>query len=205
MTKNEVKKLVKRRQQLVSVFKDFNSDLKEGEATETLEDIAKNTRNDLGDIVRTIDEQLLTFVKEDPVGVWLLQIKGVTPDIAAGLLAYFDITGKECAAQFIKYAGADNYNNAHNNSVREILNRLENNFKFEKDSMYDKFNAAKFAELSANMEPLTAKVRADRYTRKLFISHLFEEMYREAHNGELPRRYENTDCTFIAPEVPYTK
>ena len=205
MNKNEIKKLIKRRHQLANVFKDFNSDLKEDSTTETLEAIAKNSRNDLGDVLRSIDEQLLVFVKTDPVGVWLLKIKGVTPDIAAGLLSYFNITNKECAAQFISYAGADNYNNPHNNTVRDLLNKLECNFKYEKDSLYNNLNSMKFNSLTANgMDPIVARIKADRYSRKIFISHLFEEMYREEHNGELPRRYD-TEANIIEPEVPYTK
>jgi len=50
----------------------------------------------------------------------------------------------------------------------------------------------------------TAHIRADRYTRKIFLSHLFEEMYRVEYNT-LPERYNDANCIIIEPEVPYTK
>jgi len=60
---------------------------------------------------------------------WLLRFNGMTTDIAAGLLIYFDIRGKECAAQFIKYAGADSYKHHHNSNLRILVNKLMDNFK----------------------------------------------------------------------------
>lgn len=201
MNREDIKKLIKRRNSLSKVYTDFNNDVNDGE----LIDIAANNRNDISNMLKDVDQRLLKFVKQSPVGDWLLQVKGMTPDIAAGLLAYFDITGKECAAQFIKYAGADNYNNPHNNTVRDILNKLENNFKYEQHSLYDQLNSMKFNELtSEGMDPIPARIKADRYSRKIFISHLFEEMYREEHLGELPRRY-GTEANIIEPEVPYTR
>lgn len=49
--------------------------------------------------------------------------------------------------------------------------------------------------------------RATRFAVKIFISHLFEEMYRVEYNSEPPRNYahvylEHND--YIAPEVPFT-
>lgn len=49
-------------------------------------------------------------LKDDPVGGWLMDICGVGPAIAAGLLAYFDVDSKDYASQFISYAGLNNIN-----------------------------------------------------------------------------------------------
>ena len=51
----------------------------------------------------------------------------------------------------------------------------------------------------------TAHNRANRYLLKIFLGHLFEEMYREEHNGELPIRHNDSNKVIIEPEVPYTK
>lgn len=45
-----------------------------------------------------------------PVGVWLKKIKGIGPTIAAGILAYFDITRAKYASNFISYAGLNDNN-----------------------------------------------------------------------------------------------
>lgn len=49
--------------------------------------------------------------------------------------------------------------------------------------------------------------RAERWATKLFVCHLFEEMYRVA-NGEIPEPYyvfKNGHKDYIGPEVPFTK
>lgn len=49
--------------------------------------------------------------------------------------------------------------------------------------------------------------RATRFAVKLFISHLFEEMYRVEYNSEPPRLYQHVYLEhndYIAPEVPFT-
>ena len=50
------------------------------------------------------------YVSNSEVGRWLLKIKGMTPALAAGLLVYFDVDGKEYATQFISYAGLNSNN-----------------------------------------------------------------------------------------------
>ena len=208
MNRNEVKNLLKRRDELLKSYTNLDNDFNNENNSEDVNGICKNSRDTIGRIIYNIDRQLLRYVKASPVGEWLIQIKGITPDLAAGLLAYFNIKGKEYAAQFIKYAGVDNYNNPHNNNVRQIMDRLKDNFKSEPESWYGRLNDDKFIELlreDPNIELSIAHIRADRYMRKVFISHLFEEMYREEHDGELPERYNDSKCIIIEPEVPYTK
>ena len=200
MNKTEVKKLLKRRDTLLKAYLDLGNDICYSDSS-----IFKSGRNDTAKILYDMDKGLLRFVKESAVGEWLLQIKGMTPDIAAGLIAYLDVRGKDCSAQFIKYCGVDNRNNPHNNNVSNIMDRLKDNFKSEPNSLYWKLNEDKFYnELKNSTSIETARIRADRYMKKIFISHLFEEMYLEEY-GVLPYRHNDADCIIIEPEVPYTK
>ena len=48
--------------------------------------------------------------ENDEVGRWLLQIKGIGPVLAAGLLAYFDVEGRQYSNTFISYAGLNDHN-----------------------------------------------------------------------------------------------
>ncbi len=45
------------------------------------------------------------FVKNDPVGKWLVSIAGIGPVLAAGLLAYIDITQSPTAGHILSFAG----------------------------------------------------------------------------------------------------
>jgi carbonic anhydrase len=206
MNRIEVKNLLRRRKALLEIHNKLDKDSKDSNNSSPTINIYKSSRNNISNDIYNIDKQLLKYANESPVGVWLLQIKGMTPDIAAGLLAYFDINGKDCAAQFIKYSGVDNRNNPHNNDLYELMDDLKYKFKSEPDSLYGRLNEDKFFELlKEGIDSDTAHIRADRYMNKKFVSHLFEEMYREEHDGEQPFRNSRTDCEFIEPEVPYTK
>lgn len=50
-------------------------------------------------------DSLQIICENSEVGRWLLQITGIGPVLAAGCLAYFDVTGIEHASHFISYAG----------------------------------------------------------------------------------------------------
>lgn len=205
MNRDEVKDLLKTREEELKKYSE--SQIKANNANNSLEtiNIYKRDCYNKDILINDIDKQLLNYVKESPVGEWLLKIKGITPDLAAGLLAYFDIRNKECATQFIRYSGADNCNKPHNNDVRYIINKISDNFATEPDSYYYKIYKEKLIELINNKIDLNiACLRAGRYMRKTFVSHVFEEMYREAHNGEEPIR-SITDAINIEPEIPYTK
>lgn len=204
MNKTEVKKLLKRREELAGLHEKLENDSDDGSNSDIINGIYKNQRNSINGTLLDIDKQLFKYVKEDPVGEWLLQIKGITIYLAAGLLAYFNVKNKDCAAQFIKYAGADNYNNPHNSNVKQLMDRISTNFRIHPGSLYGELYRNKLNELIHDIELPIAYVRADRYMRKVFISHLFEEMYREENGGQLPSRH-NSDSVIIEPEVPYTK
>ena len=204
--RNEIKELLKERNLLLERY------VKSCEKSDNVNNsidiniIYKNARNNISVSIYDFDKKLLEYVKESPVGEWLMQIKGMTFDIAAGLLAYFDIENKECSAQFIKYSGSDNCSSPHNIDVRNLIDKLDENFKSQPDSLYYKCKMDKYIkELTEGNTEESSKIKADRYMRKIFVSHLFEEMYREAHNGKPPKRHNDRNCIIIEPEVPYTK
>ena len=201
ITKVEMKNLLKRRSELLHAHSQLENNMQDNE---TVNGLYKNGISGISDIIYTIDKQLLEYAKSSPVGEWLLQIKGITPHLAAAVLVYFDIENKECAAQFISYAGLDNKNKPHSD-IGCIVNTIKNNFKSQSDGLYKKIYKEKYLELMQDdIETITAKIRAGRFAMKVFIGHVFEEMYREAHDGKLPNRYD-TDSIIIEPEIPYTK
>ena len=55
----------------------------------------------------TITKFLKYYLKSDPIGQWLLSIKGIGPVTAAGLLAYIDIKKAPTAGHIWSYAGWD--------------------------------------------------------------------------------------------------
>lgn len=200
ITKTEVKNLLKRRSELL-----FSHDqLKNNLYYEGLSNIYKSGRNDISSILYKIDTTLVEYVNRNEVGKWLMQIRGMDLHTAASLIAYFDITDKECAAQFISYAGLDG--KKPHSDIGKILHMLKSNF-INEDNYYYKLSVKKATSLIVNekVDPDTALIRAERYMMKLFISHLFEEMYRVEHDGELPERYNDIDNLIIEPEIPYTK
>ena len=206
MRKTEVKKLLKRRDELLHTHEQLNDSCGDVDNTELIDGIYKNTRNEISDILFNIDIELLEYAKESNVGQWLLKIKGITPHLAAGLLAYFDVKGKECAAQFIRFAGIDDSSKPYNDNVGKIMCDIKNNLTNQEDGLYKELAHNKFTELiKSGIELHTAYNRSNRYMLKIFIGHLFEEMYREEYNGELPLRYNDSDKIIIKPEVPYTK
>ena len=202
ITKIEAKNLLKRRYELLVALQQLENNCKHSEKVNI---IYENGKENISNTINDIDKELLIYSKSSPVGEWLLQIKGMLPYMAATLLSYFNIDGKECAAQFISYAGVDTMHKPHAD-IGSTLNLIRDSFKKHPDSLYKKVYRDKYIELLDNkLEVDTARFRANRYMLKTFISHLFEEMYRESHNGELPVRYNDGDAFVIEPEVPYTK
>jgi len=246
------------------------------------------------------------------VGRWLLQIKGIGPVLAAGCLAYFDVTDKQYATQFISYAGLNDNNRPwigrsgaeaimkeissdtwldndqagkfsvrtkwplpylrdkaykegkgwnradliraaakipYNKNLKVLMWKIGKSFIWvqNRGSLYgnlfaerkalemEKNENGEYAEQAANIlatknfsKATVARAkyeegklpdahivaRAMRRAEKIFIVHLFEEMYRVAHKddpaGNIPPRYyilEHSNGEHnveIAPEVPYT-
>jgi len=52
-----------------------------------------------------ISKWLKQYVEHDPIGKWLISIKGIGPVLAAGLISYIDITKCQTAGSIWKYAG----------------------------------------------------------------------------------------------------
>lgn len=63
----------------------------------------------LKDIEETIASWLDDYVKRDPIGKWLLSIKGIGPVLAAGFLSYIDITRCQTAGSIWRYAGIEGH------------------------------------------------------------------------------------------------
>ena len=207
MNRYEVKKILKTRNEMQEICEQMKDDVSIAVETESLINIYDKAIFSLEDSIEKIDILLLDYCEASPVGVWLLKIKGMTLEIAAGLLAYYDVKNKECAAQFIQYAGVGNISQAHNDEVRKILDKLNNNFQKNQESFYANLRHDKYKELIENghVDKIKASIKADRYVLKVFVSHLFEEMFREEHNGMLPKRNSDIENVLIEPEVPYTR
>jgi hypothetical protein len=202
MEKSEIKNLLSRRGELAYIHDQFDKSC----IQDTSNNIYTGSKDSITSIIYNIDIELMKYIKSDPVGNWIYKIKGMTPDIAAGLLVYFNAEGKDCAAQFIRYCGIDNRSLAHNENARAIVNKAVDNFINCEDSMYGKLKQQKCDELiDKGVDKIYADIRSRRFISKLFVSHLFEEMYRELHDGELPKRYDYQDTVIIEPEVKYTK
>jgi hypothetical protein len=111
------------------------------------------------------------------------------------------------AAQVIRYCGL--HNDGHSNpNIACYLDIISRSFLEQKEekSLYKRLYTSKYKELLKNdIEETTAHIRANRYMLKVFISHVFEEMYLEMNDGEAPPRHSDDDAIIIEPEVPYTK
>ena len=260
-------------------------------------------------IIENAIKKALDIISDNSeVGRWLKQITGIGPVLAAGLIAYFDVTKSSYATGFISYAGFNDNNRPFIGKVgaEQIVNEVIGNNKTITDEMvaviaertqwkymyiydsaydqkkgkwskekiiktcakipynkelkvlmykvgdsfikvsgkqksvYGRIFAQKKAEITAENEAgkyaeqaaeyLTKKnynkekeaykayivgklpagqvnARARRYANKIFLSHLFEEMYRVEYKKVPPRYYtiakdplHNRD---IEPEVPY--
>ena len=57
-----------------------------------------------------LKDALSCICQTSEVGRWLMSIKGIGPTLAAGLLAYFDVTGIEYATHFMSYSGLNDNN-----------------------------------------------------------------------------------------------
>lgn len=272
----------------------------------TLDYVSKNaqiTENGIKNIIQTICES-------DEVGRWLMSTKYIGPVLAGGCLAYFDVTNKQYASQFISYAGLNDNNrpwlgrekskviveNIIGNSkeitddmITEISVQTQWNFAYLQSKAYNEekgkwskealINACAKIPYNKDLKVLVWKIassfqwgcndpesvygrlfserriletaknekgdyadqaakklettnigkdtdaykaysqgmlpkkhienRAKRWVSKIFVSHLFEEMYRVKNDAIPPRYYSLEHCEghhdIIAPEVPFTK
>lgn len=265
-------------------------------------------------IEKGINKCLTAICESDEVGNWLLGITGIGGVLAAGCLAYFDVTHVNYASNFISYAGLNDNNRPwlgrelskkivndcieqfsedgttlttevvehisaetqwkfdylrekaynekkdtwskddiikacskipYNKSLKVHMWKIGKQFEYQKtraSSLYGKLlaerlayeiknnEAGKNAELCAKrlkeknygkdtktykayiegkLPDTEINARGRRWVQKIFISHLFDEMYRVKYNKVPPRYYvfEHGEGhhDFIEPEVPYHK
>lgn len=252
-------------------------------------------------------------VNISPVGQWLMQVKGVGPVIAAGIIAYLDVRDKQYASQFISYAGLNDNNRPwlgveksraivnevmaemktkkvtdevveqialrskwsyshirdwaynpdkdtwskdkvikaisvvpYNRTLKTLMHKCGESFHWkcnDAESVYGtlftqrrdqeniKNENGEFSDQAANilvtknigkdtaayksyshgkLPKAHINARALRWTEKIFLAHVFEEMYRVEYD-EIPPRYyilehgNGQHNKLIEPEVPFTK
>lgn len=202
--RHDIKNMIRRRKELAYMHFSFQNSV-DGEPSAIPSKIYKKGRKNIDELIYNIDLELHKYITEREAGIWLLQIKGMDLQLAAGFLAYFDAVGKSTAAQFIKYAGVNNMSAPHNNEAADILDEFMKRILSIQDSLYFDIYTTKYnIDISKGYEPSHAAVRALRYTKKVFLAHLFEEMYR-VENNEPPVRTGESSNVVIEPEIPYTR
>lgn len=312
LSRNEIKSLVNLYYDMQDVRKKFTERIRSSEISNTgknreaTELFFKWVLKNMAVIEKDICNTLEMVCQNDEVGNWLLQIKGIGPVLAAGLLSFFDVTDKEYASQFISYSGLNDNNrewlgveksrkiidevigdskeitNDHvikiaartqwqysylldkaynqdknkwsktelvkacakipyNRELKTLLWKVGKSFQWQcnkPDSLYGRLYAEKkAAEIAKNEEmvfadqaisrankvgkdtvayksykdgklpPAHIAARALRWTEKIFVSHLFEQMYRVKYDKVPPRYYPLDKFEMhnknIEPEIPY--
>lgn len=202
--RHDIKNMIRKRKELAYMHFSLQNSV-DGEPTAIPSKIYRKGRKNIDELIYNIDMELNKYVTEREVGTWLLQIKGIDLQLAAGLLAYFDASGKSTAAQFIRYAGVSNMNAPHNNEAGEIVDEFIKRVLTIPESLYYSIYYTRYnIDVSKGYEPAHAAVRALRYVKKIFLAHLFEEMYRVEYNKSPARSGESSNL-IVEPEVPYTR
>ena len=94
--------------------------------------ILNYTLSNISTLEAGIFDALSIVIESSELGRWLTSIIGVGPAIAAGLMSYFDIEGRNYSSQFISYAGLNDNNRpwlgreASTKIVNEVLNGEKN-------------------------------------------------------------------------------
>jgi hypothetical protein len=143
--------------QLDSQEDDDNADAK-SKASKNISFVYTNAG--LKDIEDTIATWLTDYVKRDPIGKWLLEVKGIGGVLAAGFLAYIDISKCQTAGAIWRYAGIEGHKAPRKKGVKIDYNP---NFKvlcwkageqFVKVSGYAKDPKTKEVLLDENGDPV---------------------------------------------------
>lgn len=98
---------------------------------------------------------------------------------------------------------------------KKAIEEVKNAKKQFKDQAARKLETTKIGKstdayksyIIGELPPAHIQARAERYATKIFVSHLWEEMYRLQYNSEAPRPYAIAHLghvDIIKPEVPYT-
>lgn len=290
--------------QIRAIKQHADTEKEDGSSSIVLDLCLKNMKINEANTAKIIE----TLVQNHPVGQWLLQIKGIGPVLAGGLIGYFDVTNKEYASQFMSYAGLNDNNRPwlgkkkseeivneivgksktitddmvveiaartqwsykyllgraydqekgkwkkdkliaacavvpYNKKLKMLMYKVGSSFQWncnKPDSLYGQlFNEHRVMETQKNergefaeqaKKELESKnysksteaykcytegklpkahinMRCLRWVEKLFVSHLFEEMYRVEYDKLPPRYYALEHCDGhhdeIEPEVPY--
>ena len=131
-------------------------------------------------IEKGIEECLSVIVNASEIGRWLLQIKGIGPVLAAGCLAYFDVSNVNYATNWISYAGLNDNNRPFIGAIgaSKIVNEVVGNSKTITDDM---------------VVQIAAKTQ---WKYSYLLEHAFNE-----NTG----KWSKTDLIKAASKIPYNK
>lgn len=189
---------------LLKIYLSIYNKTNQGKKSELIEELSDQ-------LISTPKKELLEIIElaleQYSVGNWLLKIKGMTPTLATELFLRLEIEGKDCATQFLNYCGINNNDANYNKQLKPVVDRI--GFIFAEysgsDSLYSNLykERLKYEESrSDDYDPEYCRSKARRWTEKIFICHLFTEMYYSYH-GTFPERSENSK--YNIPEVEYIK
>lgn len=152
ISKAEIKTLVNLFYQMQDIRKALTEQIRSIETVPEAESKNKDTNvavlnycvKNIASTEKGIQTVLKLVCESDPVGRWLLATTGIGPVLAAGLLAYFDVEGKQYATQFISYAGLNDNNRPWLGSekAKKIVNNIVGDSKVITDEMVAKISAA---------------------------------------------------------------
>ena len=182
-----------------------------------------------------LNELLKAICLSSSVGQWLLEIKGMTPYLAAMCISLFNVSGKEYALQFLNYCGLSGQSTNFNKKAKAIIEKIGNILSYNGDRYKSIFNerlaieneknrAGSYSDLAEHyiknentsasdvfsfyskgmLPPEHIRHKAKIWMEKIFVSHLFTEMYYSKYH-KLPKkeREGGENIRYSEPEVPY--
>lgn len=155
----------------------------------------------LGAKISEISSKLMEEIDRQEEVSWFRSI-GLRDIDIAGILAYFSVTSeKDCAAKFISFVGLDKPK-PHNNDARRVIVYAVKEL-LKGDNVYSRVYYEEAQKACNSYSPTHAHARAERAVQKIFISHIFEEMYGVLYKN-YPERWHDNSAVIIPPDVPYT-
>ena len=177
-------------------------------------DVTEDTRHtilgvfkDANNITNKLDTCLEELCSMIPTGVWLQKIPELEIYDVAKLLTVFDVENRAYASQFMSYAGLSNDKSPYNSKVRRYISELGNIFTYTPgfycEIITNRYNRLIEEVGEENMNDDLFDIllnKAKRYGMKIFLAHLFEQMYREKYHEEPNRRITGE---YIKPPVDF--
>ena len=183
-----------------------------------------------------LNELLRKICLSSSTGKWLLSIKGITPYLAAKCISLFNVNGKECATQFLKYCGLSGQSTNFNKEAKSVVETIGNVFSrygnYYRDLYTERLEYEKERNRSGEyvkiaedymmkqdtptidivsfysqgiLPPTHIEHRAKIWVEKIFVCHLFTQMYYSKYH-KLPKREREggeNNKFYFEPEVSY--